>query len=185
MPCACASRRNFRRARCAERQDRPRRSVDRARRDLRPAGEGRRENQARRRSLPVAQGVQESGRDRRHAQGAYPRRRGADEIPRLVCARGAERRSHRNRRGRNAGRLSAARPARCAISLSIPFPGRARTARWCIIASRASTNRPVRQQRDVPDRFRRAISRRHDRRDAHADRGHADARKCTTASRAC
>ena len=43
----------------------------------------------RRRSLPAAQGLQEPAGDRRHAQGAYPRRRGAVALSLLVRARGA------------------------------------------------------------------------------------------------
>ena len=48
-----------------------------------------------------------------------------------------------------------------------------------------STNAPIRQQSDVPDRFRRAISRRHHRRHPHRDRGRRRRRKCATASPAC
>ena len=48
-----------------------------------------------------------------------------------------------------------------------------------------STNRADPQQRDVPDRFRGAISRRHHRRHPHRDRGHAHAPRCATASPAC
>ncbi len=67
----------------------------------------------RRRSLPIAQGLQEPAGDRRHAQGPYPRRRGAVALPLLVRARGAQRRLDRNRRRRGAGRL----PPRHQLSL--------------------------------------------------------------------
>ena len=72
-----AGRRFHRRAGCAEGQDRAGRSFHRRGRDLRPAEQGRRQGQAGARSLPAAQGLQESAGNRRHAQGPYPRRRGA------------------------------------------------------------------------------------------------------------
>ena len=51
----------------------------------------RREGSSARRSLPTAEGVQEPGRDRRRAQGAYPRRRGTHAVSRLDFARSAGR----------------------------------------------------------------------------------------------
>ena len=77
-------------------------------RHLRPATKGGRQGSARRRSVPAAQGVQERGRDRGHAPVPYPRRRGADAVPRLVRARGAQGPPDRDRRGGNSRRLSRA-----------------------------------------------------------------------------
>ena len=61
------------------------------------------------RSLPAAQGLQECDRARRHARGASPRRRCADALSRLACARSAERRPRRDCRQRPARGASAAR----------------------------------------------------------------------------
>ncbi len=65
----------------------------------------------RRRSLPAAQGLQEQPGNRRHAQGAYPRRRGAGALSLLVRKRCRKRRADRNRRWRRRWKVIAAPPA--------------------------------------------------------------------------
>ena len=66
----------------------------------------RRRDRARRRSDRADEGGQERDRDCRRARGAAARRRGGDALPRLVRPRRAARRTHRDRRGRGAGKLS-------------------------------------------------------------------------------
>ena len=137
------------------------------------------------RSLPTAEGLQESRRDRRRAQGAYPRRRGADAIPRLVRARGAQRTIDGNRSRRRRSK-AIAWPTGSLRDLSFDsISGAAPHAALPHYRVSRSSNRTHQQERDLPDRFRRAISRRHDRRHAHDDRGHSRRPKCATASRAC
>ena len=102
-----------------------------------PHQERRRQGDQRPRPDRAAQGGQEFDRDRRRSRSAPARRRGGDALPRLVRPRGAERQGHRNRRGGERSKPSAARPVRSRTSRSRRFPAPGRTAPSCTIASPA------------------------------------------------
>ena len=71
-------------------------------------------------------------RNRRHAQGPYPRRRGAGALSRLVREQCGGRRADRNRRPPKPWKASAAPPASSATCPSTPSRARAATAPSCI-----------------------------------------------------
>ncbi len=135
---------------------------------------------------PIAhdEGGEEPGRDRGRARGASARRRGDDALSRLVRPRGAERRTHRDRRGRSAGKLPPRhRPAEGRV---VPVDLRRRTGRRHRALPRDARDRPSHQaRRAVPDRFRRPVRGRHHRHHPHRRGRRADARKCASASRWC
>ena len=100
----------------------------------------RRQGDARRRSDRADEGGEEPGRDRGRARGASARRRGDDALPRLVRPRGAERRAHRDRRGRGAGKLPPRhRPAQGRV---VPDHLRRRTGRRHRALSRDARDQP-------------------------------------------
>ena len=105
--------------------------------------ESRRHGRARRRSDHAMKAVKNATEDRRRARRARARRRGGRALPRLVRPRGAGRQAHRDRRGRGAGKLSAATPACSRTCRFRPSPAPDRTARSCTIASPRKTNRPI------------------------------------------
>ena len=86
--------------------------------------------------------------------------------------------------GASARRLSPA--DRFADGSELRFDFGCGPARGAPALSRVAFERPAHQQeRDLPDRFRRPISRRHDGRDAHDDRRRSRRPKCAIVSRAC
>ena len=118
-------------------------------------------------SLRAAQGAEDRRRDRGHAHRASARRRGAHALPRL--ARRARRRAAGSPRSPppTGSRRSARRARSSAGSLSRPSPAPARTAPSCITAPRRAPTGIIEPGQRLSGRFRRAVPRRHHRRDAH------------------
>ena len=174
---AACRRRISRRAGRAERQESRRRSRHRRGGDSGPAAQGGRQ---RSNTSPIPANCPRPARTRSKSKAcARPISATARRMARFLAwfeTRGGGRRTDRDRRGRSAGRLSPRH--RLPVGSVVRFHFR-RGQQW---RHRALPRHPLhqpgdRQGRDVSDRFRGAISRRHHRRDPHRDGGHADARR--------